>query len=130
MIDLLKKILDILTKREIIGVIITIILSVFIYEIIVMFLTKVINKGKTEYEQKKRKTITKLFQNLAKYVIMIIAILIILSIYGVNVKGMIAGLGITATILGLALQDTFKDIINGINIILESISKVKSLLSG
>lgn len=33
---------------------------------------------------------------------------------------MVAGLGITATIIGLALQDTFKDIINGINIIVEN----------
>ena len=39
---------------------------------------------------------------------------------GVNVKGMVAGLGITATIIGLALQDTLKDIINGINLILEN----------
>ena len=50
----------------------------------------------------------------------VIAILTILSIYGVNVAGMITGLGVTATLLGLALQDTFKDFINGINIILEN----------
>ena len=50
----------------------------------------------------------------------IIATLTLLSIYGFNVKGMIAGLGVTATIIGLALQDTFKDIINGINIIMEN----------
>ena len=33
---------------------------------------------------------------------------------------MVAGLGITATILGLALQDTLKDIINGISIMMEN----------
>ena len=40
--------------------------------------------------------------------------------YGFDVKGMVAGLGITATIIGLALQDTFKDIISGISIIFEN----------
>ena len=38
---------------------------------------------------------------------------------------MVAGLGITATIIGLALQDTFKDIISGISIIFENRTEEK-----
>lgn len=120
MIEFLKVILNIITKKEVYGVVVTFAMSYFIYRTTTIILQEVINFGKDKYEMKKRRTITKLFQNLAKYLILIIALLTILSIYGVNVGGMVAGLGITATIIGLALQDTFKDIINGIGIILEN----------
>lgn len=120
MINYLKKILKFITKKEVYGVVITIIVAFFLYKIIAKVLEKSINHGKDAYEKKKRRTITKLFQNVAKYLILIIAVLTILSIYGINITSMVAGLGITATIIGLALQDTFKDIINGINIIVEN----------
>jgi len=120
MIDFLKIILNIITKKEVYGIIVTASIAYFIYRTVSIILEEVINYGKTNYEKKKRKTITKLFQNIAKYLILLIATLAILSIYGINVAGMVAGLGITATIIGLALQDTFKDIINGINIIVEN----------
>lgn len=120
MIDFFYKAINFISRKEVYGVIVSIAFSYFIYKTISFLLEESINKGKTSYERKKRTTITKLFKNIVKYLIVIIACLTILSIYGVNVKGMIAGLGITATIIGLALQDTIKDIINGISIILEN----------
>ena len=120
MIEFLKVILNIITKKEVYGVVITLSISYFIYKTLTILFEEVINYGKVDYEKKKRKTITNLFKNVTKYLILIVAALAILSIYGVNVKGLIAGLGIAGTILGLALQDTFKDIINGINIIAEN----------
>ena len=48
-----------------------------------------------------------------------LVVLAILSIYGVNVKSIVAGLGITTAIIGLAFQDFAKDIIAGISIITE-----------
>jgi small conductance mechanosensitive channel len=120
MINFLKLILNFLTKKEVYGTIITIAACYFIYTTIVIAMNEVFNHGTNSYEKKKRKTITKLFQNIAKYIMLIIAVITLLSIYGFNVKGMIAGLGVTATIIGLALQDTFKDIISGVNIIMEN----------
>lgn len=120
MSNVLRNILNVISKKEIYGVIVTIAISYFVYKTLTILLEETINNGKNSYERKKRTTITRLFKNIAKYMIIIIAFLVILSLYGVNVKGMIAGLGVTATIIGLALQDTFKDIINGINIILEN----------
>ena len=118
--DFFYKVVDYISRKEVYGVIVTIAFSYFIYKTISFVLEESINKGKTSYERKKRTTITRLFKNVIKYTICIIAILTILSIYGVNVKAMVAGLGITATIIGLALQDTLKDIISGINIILDN----------
>ncbi len=120
MIEIFKTILNFISKKEVYGVIVTLAVSYFIYRTISIILEEVINFGRNPYEKKKRRTITKLFQNIAKYLILIIALLITLSIYGINVTSMVAGLGITATIIGLALQDTFKDIISGINIITEN----------
>ena len=120
MINFLKVLLNFLTKKEVYGTIVTIAVCYFIYRLITIAMEEVFNQGNNSYEKKKKKTITKLFQNIAKYIMLIIAVLTLLSIYGFNVKGMIAGLGVTATIIGLALQDTFKDIINGINIIMEN----------
>ena len=112
MIDFLKSILSFISKKEVYGVVATLSIAYFIYRTATIILDEVINYGKNHYEKKKRRTVTNLFQNIIKYFILIVAILIILSIYGINVGAMIASLGIAATIIGLALQDTFKDIIN------------------
>ena len=120
MIDILKGILNILTKKEVYGVIVTIAISYFLYRTATIILNETINYGKDHYERKKRRTVTNLFRNIIKYIILIFAILAIFSIYGVNIGGIVASLGIAATIIGLALQDTFKDIINGISIITEN----------
>lgn len=118
--EYLDKIYDFICKKEVYGSIITILIAITIHNVITYILIKSINHGKDSYEIKKRKTITNLFRNISKFVIAVIAILAILNLYGFNIKTFVAGLGITATIIGLALQDTFKDIINGINIILQN----------
>lgn len=120
MISFFKTILNIVTRKEVYGVIVTLAIAYFTYKTATIILDEVINYGKNHYEKKKIRTVTNLFQNVIKYFILIIASLVILSIYKVNIKAMMASLGIAATILGLALQDTFKDIINGISIITES----------
>ena len=120
MIDILKGILNILTKKEVYGVIVTMAVSYFLYHTATIILNEIINYGQNHYERKKRRTVTNLFQNIIKYIILIFAVLAIFSIYGVNIGGIVASLGIAATIIGLALQDTFKDIINGISIITEN----------
>lgn len=118
--NIITKIINVICKKEVYGVVITILLSFFLYHIIARVLDKSGTKGETGYERKKRITITKIFKNISKYIILILAILTILSIFEINIKGMLTGLGITATILGLALQDTLKDIINGVNLLSEN----------
>lgn len=117
---ILKNLISFISRKEVYGVIVTCAIAYFAYKTIGLLLEVSITKGKDLYEKKKRKTIVRLLNNVIKYLTLIITFIIILSLYGVNVKAMVAGLGITATILGLALQDTFKDIINGMNIILEN----------
>ena len=116
----INKLLELISQKEVYSALITIVIAIVFYYVISHILEKSINYGKDSYEVKKRKTITNLFRNISKFVIALIAILAILNIYGFNIKTFVAGLGITATIIGLALQDTFKDIISGISIILQN----------
>lgn len=69
--------------------------------------------------KQRAKTLKILILNVIKYIIVILVTLAILSIYGLNVKSLVAGLGITTAIIGLAFQDMAKDIIAGISIITE-----------
>lgn len=114
------KIIEFAESVKFYGPIIVILGAIFIYSVISVVLNKATIRGKTEYERKKRKTVILLFQNITKYVCLIFAILMILNIYGVNTSSIIAGLGIASVVIGLALQDALKDIISGINIIMDN----------
>ena len=50
-------------------------------------------------------------------ILAIIAVLIILQFFGINVSSMLAGVGIASVVIGFALQDALKDIIRGLEII-------------
>ena len=66
--------------------------------------------------------------NLLQYLVVMIAAIIILQLHGVDIKSILAGLGIVATIVGLALQDTLKDVISGINIYSNNFYKVGDMV--
>jgi len=100
--------------------IIIIVGGIVLYNIASIILSKIVLRGKTELEVKKRKTIIQLINNIVKYVIIVIALIWILDIYNVDTTGFMAGLGIAGIVVGFALQDAIKDIIGGINIILEN----------
>ena len=96
-------------------------LGIIIFEIIKNILSKIIKlspNNKNSHNQR-LKTVNILILNIIKYIICIFVILAILSTFGVNVRSILAGLGIGTAIIGLAFQDLAKDIIAGIFIISE-----------
>lgn len=101
------------------------IIYILIGFIIFQIVKKVILKSPIKYKrlnkehQQKIKTIKILFINIIKYIIITIILLAILSEFGVNVKSILAGLGIGTAIIGLAFQDLAKDIIAGFSIMTE-----------
>ena len=88
---------------------------------------RVAYKVNTKAEQKRSTFIGVVFSVL-QYVVILVTIFTILSINGVNVTGMLAGIGIVATIVGLSLQDTLKDILNGLNIYNNNFYKVGDIV--
>lgn len=70
-------------------------------------------------QQQKVNTMRSLIVNIIKYTIVIIVLLAILANFCINVKSILAGLGIGTALVGLAFQDLAKDLIAGFSIITE-----------
>lgn len=124
-----EKLIKFIESPRFYGPIIIIIVALLLYNIISSLIDKASIKGKNELEKKRRKTILLLFHNVMKYVIAVIALLMILNIYGINTTSILAGLGIVGVVIGLALQDALKDIIGGINIIMDNYYVVGDLIT-
>lgn len=98
--------------------IVTIIISVVIYNIFVGMVNSRIYNGKIKFlSSKKGKTYFKMLRSLIRYIFIIITCLIIFRIFGINITSMLAGVGIIGIIIGFAIQDALKDVIKGIDII-------------
>lgn len=106
---------------KILNPIIYILLGFIVYEIVGYLIKRALSKSniKKHHHQKRIKTISGLLVNIVKYLIMIIVFILVLANFGVNVGSIVAGLGITAALIGLAFQDLAKDFIAGISIIIE-----------
>lgn len=115
MIDNLRDFWLNMGTRRIVMTVALIILGLIIYTIIERAINRILDRKKEI--NKKRKTLVKLFSNLAKYVILTIVVILILKMYGINVNSLVAGLGLVSVVAGLAIQDPLKDLISGINII-------------
>ncbi len=109
-----------LGKKEVYGLAIIIFTGLAVYKLGNKLIEKIINHGKSAYERKKRKTIVKLLSNIAKVIVYAFVIFFILDLYGVDTRAIITSLGVASALIGLALQDTLKDIISGIDIILNN----------
>ena len=97
----------------IIGTFVTIVLSFIIY-FILNFIIRLVT-GPTS----KAQTIASLIKSCVKYVTIIVAIAIILTLWGVNVVSVVAGLGILTLIVGLGCQTLIQDVISGIFIVFD-----------
>ncbi|MBR3673688.1 MAG: mechanosensitive ion channel family protein [Clostridia bacterium] len=116
----MEKYLDLLNKilaNNIVKSAIVIIASLIIYKIISSMLIKSENKRNLRKIGQKDKTYIRLIRNFMKYAFFIIVLFIILQINGIDVSSMIAGVGVLSIIIGFIVQDAFKDIIRGIDII-------------
>lgn len=96
--------------------IIYIVLGIIIYSIIKIVINKI---SKHKYVNKKKMTIISLIRNIIKCLVCIFVVLSILGVYGVDITGIIASLGIAGVVIGLALQDIAADFISGIFILFD-----------
>lgn len=116
--------------EQIIFPIIYIIIGIIIYETFKKIINRVMQKNsKTKNAHLQRaNTIRIVILNVAKYFIVVVVLLAILANFGVNVRSIVAGLGITTAILGLAFQDLAKDLIAGVSIITENQFEVGDII--
>lgn len=102
--------------------IIYIIVGILIYIVIAKTITSIskINIKHSKGIDKRKTTVIVLINNIIKYAIAFIVIIMILNLYGVNTTSLIASLGAVTVIVGLAFQDIIKDFLAGIFIIFDN----------
>lgn len=116
----MDKTVSFFTSEKVLTPIVIIIVTLVLSSILKGIVTRIFNKNKNSYRIKKSATIANLVNKVITVFIYIIAIIMILSIYGIDTSGLIASLGIAGAVLGLALQDTVQDLMAGINIVLSN----------
>ena len=72
-----------------------------------------------DYGSRRAKTIASLVRSLLKYVIIIAAVCFILIAWGVDVMGVVAGVGVITLIIGLGCQNLIQDVISGLFIVFD-----------
>lgn len=120
MVNRMEDLISFILKKEVIGTALTILFSFIMYKMLKFLIEHSLTKAKNEYERKKKRTVTELLKNILKVLIVAIAIICILDLYGVNVNSLVASLGIASAVGALALQDTLKDVICGAVIIMDN----------
>jgi len=116
----MNKFLEFILKPEVIGTLITAIFVYLAFCLIKEITNKLLNKSKTEFERKRKATVINLMKTVLKWGVVLIAVIVLLDLFGINVKGLIASLGVASALGALALQDTLKDIISGSEIIVDN----------
>lgn len=112
--------LNFILKKQIIAPICIIVGTISIYFIATKIVKRILKIKVKKVDSKKQKTLTVLINNIIKYFLGAIALLMILEVYGIDTKSLIASLGVFGLVIGLALQDILKDLIAGMSIILEN----------
>lgn len=127
--EYIKEILDKAMKTNVIHSIIVIIISFFIYKLVIRFFMKSEkNSAINKRLNNKSRTYIRLSHSILRYVFIILTLLILLQINGINVSSMLAGVGIASAIIGLAVQDALKDIIRGFSILSDQYFSVGDII--
>ena len=107
-----------------IKIVVILVAAIVINQFFRVFIEKVINKqirDRVDGERKKRaKTLISVFGGTLKFVIWIVALLMILPEFGINITPILAGLGLLGLAVGMAAKDIISDFISGLFILLES----------
>lgn len=111
------EILNQVLNNNIVKSVIVVLIALIFYKVIGSILLKSEKKNRSKRTGQKDKTYIRLIRNFMKYAVSIIALIVILQVNGIDVSSMIAGVGVLSIIVGFIVQDAFKDIIRGIDII-------------
>ncbi|MAH33598.1 mechanosensitive ion channel protein MscS [archaeon] len=124
MVSLLENILNDITVKftgyipKLISIAVTLVIGYIIIKVLVRIIEKFF--GRINFDRSAETFV----ENLVKVILWIILIIIILSNLGVNVSGLIAGLGIMGFIVGFALKDTLGNLASGVFILFHKPFKV------
>lgn len=110
--------------KEVITTICIILFAFLFYMAIKQLISRVFLKKARHHSNKKALTLLTILTNVVKYIVLIIALLMILAAWGVDTKALVASLGVAGAVAGLAMQDMIKDFLGGADILTEDQFKV------
>jgi moderate conductance mechanosensitive channel len=118
----MNELLDITILKRLIIPILVIVGAFLIYKALDLIITRLlkIQAKNIQLNPRQQKTLGALIRNILRYSIFISTVVVILGLYGVNTAGLITSIGVFGIVIGLALQDTLRDIIAGIFILFEN----------
>jgi small conductance mechanosensitive channel len=108
-----------LLKRDVLAPFIISLGGLIVYLIGDKLIRRVFHIRIGKMDERKRKTIKSITLNLWKYFVIVVCALMILGEFGLDTKTIIASFGLAGAVLGFAVQDTLKDIMSGLFIIIE-----------
>ncbi|MBH0158296.1 mechanosensitive ion channel family protein [Fictibacillus sp. 5RED26] len=108
------------TSLKIVGIILLAIIFKYIVKAAIANVFKVRLKSPLRLSERRENTLFRLLDNVASYVIYFVAILTILTEFGVDIKAILAGAGVVGLAIGFGAQSLVKDIITGFFIIFEN----------
>lgn len=118
-----------ITRKETLYSIGIVLIGGIVYLCCRKLIRRIIMKDEDKHRlSRKNKTYLKLFNNVLKYMLFLIVLILVLQINGVNVTSIVTSLGLLSVAVGFALQDALKDIIMGINIILDDYFSVGDVI--
>lgn len=95
----------------------------FVVAFILNFIIKI-----STFEGKKAKTVGSLIRSLIKYIIVLITVAKVLTIWGVDVASVLAGIGVLTLIIGLGCQSLIQDVISGLFIVFDDFYDVGDIV--
>lgn len=116
----MEEIMDAVLIKEVVYPVIIIISGTILYLLIKSSVKRLFNLRIGRIDKRRAKTLCGLVNNIIKYIILICCILSILEVYNISTKGIITSLGVAGIVVGLAFQDTLKDLLAGFSIIFEN----------
>lgn len=111
--------LDFILRKEVIAPVVIIFVSFIAYFIITHIINRLYKIKVGRKNDKKRNTLKSVTNNIVKYFIIVVDLTMILEVFGIDTKSIIASLGVLSLVAGLALQDVLKDFIVGLAVLLE-----------
>jgi small conductance mechanosensitive channel len=93
----------------------------FLRSFIIKMVKKHIRDSIPQEEERKRiETLVAVFEGTLKFIVWVVAVLIILPEFGLNIAPILAGVGVVGLAVGMAARDIISDFISGLFIILEN----------
>lgn len=105
--------------KEFVAPVLILLFSFLLYIIISRIVKKMFSVKIKRINERKQKSFVGGINTIIKIFIILIALMMILEIYGIDTKSLVTSLGVVSLVVGLALQDMLKDFIVGFTILFE-----------